>query len=428
MRRMTLAAVCGWTMLVLSMGCKATSPGPRGRLDLKDCDPATLPGRLVVPRTGEYTSKAELLRAIRGARVVFVGETHDNRAQHEIQFALLKEMYAQDPRLSIGMEQFQRPWQEPLDDYVASRIDEWTMLRRTEYATRWSFPWSFYAPILRFAREHGIPVVALNAPKEITRKVSREGLEALTTEERESLPYIDVHVEPHRQWLREVYGQHQEQIDEQKFERFYTAQCIWEDTMSWSVANFLTKPENADRRMIVIAGNGHVARGFGVPDRVKGRLDAPQVRVVTIDVAKDQERDCTGLFGEDEGDFVWFTPPSDPNDASPRLGVKLVSAMPAEHPSTGGAAALAQHPVKAEGPEEVKIEEVTEGSPAARAGMAAGDVVVALDDHPVESQDELRLVLGMKRMGDKIRIQFRRGEEMRTAEVRLDPLPEEKPK
>ncbi|MBI3098890.1 MAG: ChaN family lipoprotein [Planctomycetes bacterium] len=405
-----------------ALGCRALSPGPRGRINLADGNPSALPGRIAVPKTGQYSSRAELLSAIRGARIVFVGETHDNRFQHEIQLTLLKAMYEQDPRLAIGLEQFQRPWQGPIDDYVAGRIDEWTMLRRTEYATRWGFPWRFYAPLLRFAREHRLPVVALNASKETTRKVSREGLESLTTEERASIPYIDLTVAAHREWLREIYGQHQEEIDEAKFNRFYSAQCVWEDTMAWSVTNFLTAPGNEERRMIVFAGNGHIARGFGVPDRVRGRLDVPQVRVVTIDVPQDQDRDCTGLFGEDEGDFVWFTRPSDEGDESPRLGVKLASAMPSDHP-TGGEVP-AQHPTIAAAAGEVKVESVSESSPGARAGLMAGDVILSLDNYPLESADDLRLALGMKRLGERSKIQFRRDGKVRSAEVVLDPIPE----
>ena len=65
------------------------------------------------------------------------------------------------------------------------------MLERTEWATRWGFGWEMYAPMLRLCRERGIPVIALNAEKEITRTVSREGLDALTPEQRASLPPLD---------------------------------------------------------------------------------------------------------------------------------------------------------------------------------------------------------------------------------------------
>ena len=60
------------------------------------------------------------------------------------------------------MEMFQQPFQRYLDEYVAGSIDEQTMLRATEYYRRWRMDFRHYAPILRYAREHGLPVIALN--------------------------------------------------------------------------------------------------------------------------------------------------------------------------------------------------------------------------------------------------------------------------
>ena len=42
-----------------------------------------------------------------------------------------------------------------------------------------------YRPIFRFAKEHAIPMVALNADRELTEKVGEVGLEGLNGAERE---------------------------------------------------------------------------------------------------------------------------------------------------------------------------------------------------------------------------------------------------
>ena len=89
------------------------------------------------------------------------------------------------PRLAIGVEFVQQPFQEVLDDFVQQRIDERDFLRRSEYFTRWGFDYRLYAPLLRFARNNAIPVVALNVPGEITSKVARDGVAALSDEERQ---------------------------------------------------------------------------------------------------------------------------------------------------------------------------------------------------------------------------------------------------
>ncbi len=101
------------------------------------------------------TEKASEARAVEEAvaasGLVFFGEAHDDRAQHEYEGYLLATLYDSETAqggarpLLLGMEMFQRPFQGPLDDYVAGRIDEREMLRRTEYFSRWSFDYTFYA-------------------------------------------------------------------------------------------------------------------------------------------------------------------------------------------------------------------------------------------------------------------------------------------
>ena len=55
------------------------------------------------------------------------------------------------PRLAIGLEMFQRPFQPHLDDYVAGRIGIDELLARTEYFDRWRYDARLYAPIFEFA-------------------------------------------------------------------------------------------------------------------------------------------------------------------------------------------------------------------------------------------------------------------------------------
>ena len=51
----------------------------------------------------------------------------------------------------------------------------------------------------------------------------------------------------------------------------------------------------------------------------------------------------------------------------------------------------------------VRVEAVEGGSPAATAGIAAGDVLVALDDLPIRDIDDLQRVLGTEAIGRALR-------------------------
>ena len=85
------------------------------------------------------------------------------------------------------------------------------MLRTTGYYEHWRYDFRLYQPILNFAREHDIPLVALNVPSEITRKVGRAGIESLSEQERAGLPGgLDRADDAYRERIRKAFDQHPE--------------------------------------------------------------------------------------------------------------------------------------------------------------------------------------------------------------------------
>jgi serine protease DegQ len=72
----------------------------------------------------------------------------------------------------------------------------------------------------------------------------------------------------------------------------------------------------------------------------------------------------------------------------------------------------------------VLVEEVVEGSPADRAGVAARDVIVRLDDRPLETVEDLFAELRKHEPGEKVTLTVLRGGDERTLEVTLGDLPE----
>ena len=92
----------------------------------------------------------------------------------------------------------------------------------------------------------------------------------------------------------------------------------------------------------------------------------------------------------------------------PRLGISVsdVTAVDAEVyrlPTVSGA----------------EINTVEEGSPAARAGLQIGDVIVAVDGQPIDDATELTTRLARRQPGDEVRLTIVRGGARRDVSVRL---------
>lgn len=251
------------------------------------------------------SSRSEILRELEKADVVYLGEIHDSLEDHQAQLEIIQQLMAQNGKVAIALEMFQRPFQRAIDDYLAGKITESQLVAQTEYNERWGFPWEYYAPILRFAKENNLPVLATNTPTEVTRKVARSGLEVLSPEDRQYIPpFSEIRTDnaAYQQMLLDVFSQHQAggHGNSDGFERFFLAQVLWDETMAESISQFIVA--NPDYQIVVLAGQGHIVYGHGIPSRVARRLNhRPLVqRSVLLNPAED-------LLGPSIADYFWQT-------------------------------------------------------------------------------------------------------------------------
>jgi uncharacterized iron-regulated protein len=252
-----------------------------------------------------YTNQ-EILQQLVKAKVVYLGETHDSTKDHQAQLKIIRELHRQNRKIAIAMEMFQRPFQGAIDSYLAGKLTEEQLVDRTEYDRRWRFPWENYAPFLRFAKENQLPVLALNTPSEVTRKVATQGLDSLNTEDKKYIPPVsEIRTDnaEYRQMLLEIYQQHQKagQGNSTAFERFLQAQVLWDETMAEKIAEFVKA--NPDYQVVVLAGKGHIIYGYGIPSRVERRLGTGKVKARSVLFRSPQNP----LLSADKltADFVW---------------------------------------------------------------------------------------------------------------------------
>jgi uncharacterized iron-regulated protein len=256
-------------------------------------------------RTGTETLNAQtVFTDLSQAQVIYLGETHDDAADHQAQLQIIQTLHGMNPKGAIALEMFQRPSQPLLDQYLSGDITETQLQQQSEYDERWGYPWEYYAPILRFAKEQQIPVIALNVPTEITRKVARGGLESLTDEERQWIPSeLEIRTDnsAYRQIIQEIYDQiHQGRSASSNFENFFLAQVLWDETMAQGIADFLKA--NPDRQIITLAGDGHIAYGYGIPSRVARRVEGVRQRSVILN--PDAGMELEGAIAN----YLWITP------------------------------------------------------------------------------------------------------------------------
>jgi uncharacterized iron-regulated protein len=260
--------------------------------------------RTEIQRNIRFTPPQQgIIKQLQAAKIVYLGETHDQQSDHQQQLAIIQVLFKANPKLAIGMEMFQRQMQPLLDRYVAGQITAAELRAQTDFDQSWGYPWDYYAPILEFAKTNHFPLVALNTPSAISRKAARQGWASLTPEELKYIPpltAIDRTNTKYQQMILASYQQHAGivSIASKSFDRFYTAQLLWDETMAESTANFVR--QHPDHQMIVLAGRSHIIYGYGIPDRVLRRLNQPRSIQKTVLLSLDQELQQPAI-----ADFIW---------------------------------------------------------------------------------------------------------------------------
>ena len=321
-----------------------------------------------------------------GKKIIYVGETHYLFPDHVMELEIIKDLHKRGKPLAIGMEMFQRPFQNVLDDYIGGKIDEAQFLKGTEYFKRWGFDYHLYRPILLYARSENIPVIALNIPQEIVDKVFRSGLDSLSEEERKWVPsQMDFWDEAYKERLKKVFLGHRdvENFKTSSFDLFYQAQILWDEAMAESVDQFLrTHPHD---QMIVLAGSGHLAYGSGIPKRTARRNGYDYAIILNnADLEK-------GI-----ADFVLF-PGAIPGVTSPMLMVLLK-----------------------EEAEKVKIVGFPQESTSEKAGIKVGDIILVIDHTPIRTIDDVKIDLLDRKKGEKVRVRVLRKGLLGNREMNFD--------
>ncbi|MFB8788579.1 MAG: ChaN family lipoprotein [Potamolinea sp.] len=260
----------------------------------------------VSPLLIQQLTQPQILQELGKANVVYLGEIHDSPEDHKAQLKILQALHHKNPKIAIAMEMFQRPYQDILDKYIAGKITETQLIEQSEYEKRWGFPWENYAPLLRFAKTNQLPVLALNTPTEVTRKVARQGLESLTEAERQYIPpFSEIRTDnvDYRKIAQESYEQHQQagQGNSSSFERFFTTLVLWDETMAEAIAQFIKA--NPDYQVVVLAGKSHIMYGYGIPSRVARRFSNQPLlqRSVLLSVSEDDK----AKTGKKIADYFW---------------------------------------------------------------------------------------------------------------------------
>lgn len=384
----TLKQLFSIFLLAVSTGC-SFSPEFEGNAEAP-YSPERVPqvGDVLHVATGHYISQAQLLSSVTHYPLVYVGEVHDNQADHRLQLDILKAMYAEHQgQTTLGMEMFDYQQQPILDLWSAGQLSEKELLRQTKWFDNWSMDFEHYRDLLLFCRDNNIPVIGLNTPKALGRKVSMTSIDQLDEQTKQQLPEMDISDPYQNLMIEKVFGAHG--TGKRLLQSFKRRQTLWDETMAETIANYMD--DHPQSRILAIAGGWHVRYGFGIPRRVHRRLPIPYVLVngeILEYPAEDQYQSMDVKLPDlplPVTDYLVFQKYELLDSKPVKLGVALD-----DTDSIAG----------------ILMVEVTTGSVAEKAGIQKGDRLITFDGETLKDGFDLIYAVKATRPGDLVAIEL----------------------
>jgi uncharacterized iron-regulated protein len=129
---------------------------------------------------GRIIDRDALVARVLRARIVLLGETHDNPGHHGGQADLLRALIAAGRRPAVAFEMLETDQQATLDAARAAGTRDPDAIAGAVGWERSGWPpFRLYRPIFARALEANLRIVAANLPKEQARSLVRQGLAAL---------------------------------------------------------------------------------------------------------------------------------------------------------------------------------------------------------------------------------------------------------
>lgn len=266
----------------------------------------------VFDSAGKPSRFQQIIDSAEKSDVVFLGEQHDDSVGHALQMQIFKsiyEKYGDKRRTILSLEMFERDVQTVLDEYLKDFITEAHFLSSSR-------PWgnykTDYRPLVEFAKEKKLAVVAANAPRRYVNMVSRLGRNSLNQLSSEA-----------KMWLAPLpFGEASEKYakkfnalmgampnSENRHSSILDSQTLWDATMAHSISKVLKKNKNA--LVVNLNGSFHTENHLGTVEHLLKYQPKARVLVVTIRYEDDfknfNETKHTNL-----GDFVILTDAKQP--------------------------------------------------------------------------------------------------------------------
>ncbi|QXU44045.1 ChaN family lipoprotein [Pedobacter sp. D749] len=215
------------------------------------------------------------------ADVLFFGEDHNDSVGHYLEALLFRKLHSKYPlKTALSLEMFHTDVQPELDEYLAGLISEKNFIKESR---AWG-NYKDYRPLIEYAKQNGLKVIAANAATRYSNAVTQGGLKVLENFPKTSfnfLPPLPIDTAQGRYYEKftETLGGHS-----MGSMKIYQTQNLWDATMAWSINKFI----KANRGIKVFQLNGRFHSDEKLGTLAKLQQLNPKLKILSISSFSDE--------------------------------------------------------------------------------------------------------------------------------------------
>ncbi len=249
---------------------------------------------------GKEIRYEKMIKELEKADVVFFGEQHNDPISHWMELQVMKSLYEKNNQLALAMEMFEADDQLVVNEYLKGVIEERQLLSETKV---WDNYKTDYKPLVEFAKEKKLSVIASNIPRRYANLVYRKGIQALDSLAVDAkqwlapLPFeIDLELPGYKSMITAM-GPHASAGTAANMARSQASKDV-------TMAYFILK--NKQSQVYHVNGAYHSQNGEGIIWYLKKAQ--PSLKIATIHVAEQSEIDKLDEANKKAADFIICVP------------------------------------------------------------------------------------------------------------------------
>jgi uncharacterized iron-regulated protein len=268
-----------------------------------------LVGRIWDVAGERFVAEAELLGRLAAARLVLLGEQHDNPDHHALQARVIEALVARGRRPALVFEMLDVSMQLAIDRVRAERPDDVDAIGAAVAWEKSGWPaWALYRPVFAAAVRAGLPIIAAGLGREQSMALARKGPTALDPELAGRFGLAQpLAPELHAALRAEMRDAHCGLLPESMLD----AMVLVQRARDARLAERMHAAATADGA-VLIAGNGHVRKDRGVPAALDRAFGQQGVALALHEVHPEAQSPQDHARAWDSTrmpfDQVWFTP------------------------------------------------------------------------------------------------------------------------